>query len=193
MSLGIFSFDLQALINSLTNMINTIQTDVAPANENTSLDRTTEVLQNTTVTDGKIDEAQMATALENVITTVMLSAENAKKEPVDTKTTVSNSTVVAPKPLIKPMPVTLDDKTKTEIEELIKSLQTSVIHNYQSTDIIDESVSLNNIVNFKSKNIFDDSDDKKDNVQEQKKREEIKLQLLQDELKKARMKNNSEV
>jgi hypothetical protein len=193
MSLGIFSFDLQALINSLTNMINTIETDVAPANEDTSLDRTAEVLQNTTVSDSKIDEAQMATALEKVITTVMLSAENAKKQSVELKTTVSNSTVIAPKPLIKPMPVTLDEATKREIEALIKSLQTSVIHNYQSTDIIDESVSLNNIANFKTKNIFDDSDDKKDNIQEQKKREETKLQMLQDDLRKARMKNNSEV
>jgi len=180
MSLGIFSFDLAALINSLSDFIGTSQPENIPANLETTLDKTEDVLQNSNATaDTKIDDILMAAALESTITSV-ISSENIKNPAPPTSTS---------KP---PVPIsTLDEETKKEIERLIKSLQTSVIHNYQSSDIIDETVSLNNTRNFPRRNFREDSENK--GVERERKNEEHKLELLREELKKSIMKNNADV
>lgn len=180
MSLGIFSFDLAALINSLSNFIETSEPENIPANLEPTLDKTEDVLQNSTATaDAKIDDILMAAALESAITSV-ISIENTKNPAPLTSTS---------KP---PVPIsTLDEETKKEIERLIKSLQTSVIYNYQSSDIIDENVSLNNTRNFPRRNFREDSDNR--GVEQNRKSEEQKLELLREELKKSIMRNNSDV
>lgn len=183
MSLGIFSFDLAALINSLSNFIETSEQENIPANLETTLDKMEDVLQNSTATtDSKIDDILMAAALEGTITSVI--TENAKKENPAPLTSTS-------KPPVRVPTVALDEETRKEIERLIKSLQTSVIHNYRSSDIIDETVSLNNARNFPHRNFREDSENK--GVEQERKREERKLELLRDELKKSIMKNNSDV
>jgi len=182
MSLGIFSFDLTALINSLSNFIETSEQENIPANLETTLDKMEDVLQNSTATDSKIDDILMAAALESTITSVI--TENAKKENPAPLTSTS-------KPPVRVPTVALDEETRKEIERLIKSLQTSVIHNYRSSDIIDETVSLNNARNFPRRNFREDSENK--GVEQERKREERKLELLRDELKKSIMKNNSDV
>jgi hypothetical protein len=183
MSLGIFSFDLQALIDSLSNYFSSTEpfTDPPVINES-SLDITAEILQNTTKSDAKSDEISMANALNNAVTSIILLTEPMKK---------TTAEPVIPPP--KPTPVTLDDETRKEIEQLIRSLQTSVIYNYQSTDIIDETVSLNNVANFPHREIPKDAEKSAEKLQEEKKRIENKLQLLRDDLKKAMLKNNTGV
>lgn len=187
MSLGIFSYDLMALINSLSDFIEASEEiDVDPADIDASLDKMTEVLQNTTGANSIIADALMATALENVVTTIISSTENVKNETVTPKPPT-------PLPIVRVPSVTLDAATKKELEQMIKSLQTSVIHNYKSTDIIDESVSLKNVANFPRRNIREDSEKKPDTIQDEKKRDEKKLLLLREELKRAMMRNNSDV
>jgi len=182
MSLGIFSFDLAALINSLSDFIEISEQETAPANPETTLDKTEDVLQNSTAAaDSKINDILMAAALESTITTV-ISAENTKNPAPLSSTT---------KPIVLVPTVTLDEETRKEIERLIKSLQTSVIHNYQSTDIIDETVSLNNARNFPRRNLREDSENK--GIEQERKSREYKLELLREELKKSIMKNNSDV
>ena len=184
MSLGIFSFDLMALINSLSNFIETSETENIPVNLETTLANTEDILQNSTAAgDIKIDDILMAAALDSAITSV-ISAENIKKE--NPAPSVSASKPVVPKS-------TLDEETRKEIERLIKSLQTSVIHNYQSSDIIDETVSLNNIRNFPRRNLREDSENQKEGIEHERKREVHKLELLREDLKKLIMKNNSDV
>ncbi len=184
MSLGIFSYDLAALINSLSNFIETTEQENIPANLETTLDKMEDVLQNSTLaTDSKIDDILMAAALESTITSVIVT-ENTKKENPAPLTSTS-------KPPVRVPTVTLDEETKKEIERLIKSLQTSVIHNYQSTDIIGETVSLDNARNFPRRNFREDTENK--GVEQERKREERKLELLRDKLKKSIMKNNSDV
>lgn len=182
MSLGIFSFDLAALINSLSNFIDISEPETAPVNPETTLDKTEDVLQNSTASaaDSKIDDILMAAALNSTITTV-ISVENTKNPAPLSSTS---------KPPVPVPAVTLDEETRKEIERLIKSLQTSVIHNYQSTDIIDETVSLNNTRNFPRRNFREDSEK---GVEQERRSEEHKLELLREELKKSIMKNNSDV
>lgn len=182
MSLGIFSFDLAALINSLSNFIETSEQETIPANLETTFDKMEGILQNSIATaDSKIDDILMAAALDSTITSI-ISAENTKNPAPLSSTS---------KPLVPA--VTLDEETRKEIERLIKSLQTSVVHNYQSTDIIDETVSLNNARNFPRRNFREDSENKKEGARQERKSEEHKLELLRDELKKSIMKNNSDV
>jgi hypothetical protein len=183
MSLGIFSFDLAAIIDSLSNFIEFDEPESTTASGEVSLDKTEDVLQNANVAAAIIDDVLVAAALNSAVTAVITSAETAKKEIPTVKIT----------PPVRTPAVKLDEETRREIERLIKSLQTSVIHNYQSTDIIEEAVSLNNVANFPERKLREDSDDRREAVEQQKKREEHKLDLLREELKKAILKNNSDV
>jgi len=184
MSLGIFSFDLAAIIDSLSNFIEFDEPESTTASGEVSLDKTECVLQNANIAAAIIDDVLVAAALNSAVTAVITSAETAKKEIPTVK--------ITPPPVRTPA-VKLDEETRREIERLIKSLQTSVIHNYQSTDIIEEAVSLNNVANFPERKLREDSDDRREAVEQQKKREEHKLDLLREELKKAILKNNSDV
>lgn len=183
MSLGIFSFDLAAIIYSLSSFIATDDPQTAAAVE-MSLYKTEEVLQIAAASETVIDDVMMAAALSSAVTSVI--SEAAKKESPTDKTPVS-------KPATPPKN-TLDEETRKEIERLIKSLQTSVIHNYQSTDMIDESVSLTTVSDFaKRRQPREDSDDRKETIERQKKTDEHRLEMLREELRRAIMRNNSDV
>lgn len=187
MSLGIFSFDLAALINSLSNFLETPETQAPPINQSeTTLDSVAEVLQNSTAAiDSKIDDVLMAAALSSTITSVITAAETSKKE---TPPPTNSPTVPVPAPKVG-----LDEETRKEIERLIKLLQTSVTHNYRSSDIIDEAVSLNRVTNFPRREQRENSERRNESIEQDRKREAQKLELLRDELKKAMLKNNANV
>jgi hypothetical protein len=188
MSLGIFSFDLAALINSLSNFIEAPATQNPPVIEETTLEQVAEVLQNTTDSiDAKLDDVLMAAALSSTITSVIAAAETSKKESPSEKPAAQ--TVQVPTS-------TLDEETRREIERLIKLLQTSVTHNYRSSDIIDEAVSLNRVANFprrEPQQQRENREKKNENVEQERKRETQKLEMLRDQLKKAMLKNNAGV
>ena len=178
MSLGIFSFDLAAIIDSLSYLMATGEPENAPVE--TSLDKTEDVLQNAAGVDSVIDDVLMAAALNSAVTSVISTKAEAVKSPAEIKH--------APKPAT----VALDEETRKEIERLIKSLQTSVIHNYKSSDMIDETVSFNTITNFAQKNRREDGGER-ESVEQQKKRDEHRLEILRDELKRAILKHNRDV
>jgi len=186
MSLGIFSFDLAAIINSLSNFIDTGEPEIALANSESSLAQTADVLQNAAAAESIIDDVLMAAALNSAVTAVISTTKISPKENSQEKNTSSKSPVRTPS-------VTLDAETRTEIERLIKSLQISVVHNYKSTDIIDETVSLNTVANFPHRKLREEPRERNEAVVQQKKREDFKLELLREELKKAILKNNSDV
>lgn len=186
MSLGIFSFDLGAIIRSLSSYIDgtTQQTLPPPAELKTTLDKIEDVLEKTS--DTKMDEALAATAIDNAVTSLITSDKD-KKEIVSPKET-------QPSVPLPPARITFDEATRKEIERLIKSLQTSVAHNYRSSDIIDEDVSLRRVANVPVRNQREEENSvEKDRAAQDRKRDQQKLEQLRDELKKAMLKNNSEV
>ncbi len=185
MSLGIFSFDLAALINSLSNFLEAAETQNPPLVPETTLDNVEDVLQNSNASvDSAIDDILMAAALNSTITSVITTAEPVKKENPPEKT---------PPVAVRVPTVEIDEETRREIERLIKSLQTTVTHNYRSSDIIDEAVSLDRVANFPKHHARENTKKKNDNVEQDRKRETQKLEMLRDELKKAIMKNNTGV
>jgi len=182
MSLGIFSFDLAALINSLSDFIEISEPEILGAENPESLEKTAEVLQNSAVSQAILDDVLMAAALNSTITSI-ITTERAKKE-----------TAAPPaKPLVRAASGTLDEETRREIEQLIKSLQTSVIYNYRSSDIIDETVSLNRVTNFPNREIPEDTETNIEKLREERERELRKLETLREELKRAMLKNSSDV
>jgi hypothetical protein len=176
MSLGIFSFDLAALINSLSDIINIANDNAAPTEVKTSLDKAADILQTAIVKNAEASDAQMANALNSAVTSVITTLETGKN--TDQKPTPTNS-----QPL--PSKVQLDDETKREIERIIQSLQTSVNFSYQSTDSINDNVYRNNVNNFLKNEMPKESDRKNNEVENEKHRQQMKTDLLQEELKKA--------
>lgn len=185
MSLGIFSFDLAALINGLSNFLEAADTENPPLNSETPIDKVEDVLQNATAfAESALDDVLIAAVLNSTITSVMTTADTVKKENPPAKPTIV--------PVRQPT-AGLNEETRREIERLIKSLQTSVTHNYRSSDIIDEAVSLSRVANFPHREFRDNSDKQNEVAEQDRKREAQKLERLRDELKKAMLKNNSGV
>lgn len=182
MSLGIFSFDLAAIINSLSNFVELAET--APVVNEATLEKIEDVLQDVKAEDSKLDDILMAAALANTVTAVMAN-ENTKKEPL-------KPVAPAPKTTAPVRSVTLDEETRREIERLIKSLQTSVIHNYRDADIIDEAVSFNSVEDFPKREMPRESENREEKLSEDRKRENQKLEKLREDLNWARLKNNLE-
>jgi|GEM_PF-6957399 len=185
MSLGIFSFDLAAIINSLSNFIDISDAENLPAADEISLTKTEDVLQNASLSDSVIDDVLMAAALTSAVTSVISTSAEAAKSDIEKP--------ASSKPASRTTPTPLDEETRKEIERLIKSLQTSIIHNYKSSDLIAETVSLNTVTNFAKRKPFKESDDNREALQHRKKRDEQRFEMLREELKKAILKNNSGV
>jgi hypothetical protein len=181
MSLGIFSFDLAAIINSLSNFIDVADDAPLTVANDATLEKIEEVLEDLKTSDSKTEDILMAAALANTVTPIIAN-ESAKKEAVK----------IAPKTFVPVRAVTLDDETRREIERLIKSLQTSVVHNYRDADIIKETVSLKNVTDFPKRETPQRRDEKSDKIREERRREDLKLESLRDDLKRARLKNNLE-
>lgn len=87
----------------------------------------------------------------------------------------------------------LDEETRRAIEEIIRSLQTSVIHAYKSTDIIDETVSLNNLANSAKANETKRADDRDQAIEEDKRRAARRSEELREDLRRAILKNHNKV
>lgn len=180
MSLGIFSFDFAALIRSLENRIDSGSAEVAPLDE--TLENIENALEKMARDATAAAEALISAVLNSAVTPVIAAAE---------KTPPANHVQKAP--ATRAGAVKLDEETRKEIERQIKSLQTSVIHNYKTTDIIDEAVSLNSVANFPKPNGREKADRKAEAFENERKRDERKLEMLRDELKRAVLKNNSSV
>lgn len=182
MSLGIFSIDLAAIIRSLSEFVTLADQTGAPPDIASAIDEVENLLQTASESDKKIDDVLIAAALEQTITSVLATADDKTKKP---------STVVSPPP--KPTQNQLDEETRLEIERLIRSLQTSVVHNYRSSDIIDESVSLERVQRFPRRRENEDSEGGDRRRTDDRRRDEIRMQALRDEFKREMLKSNSAV
>lgn len=184
MSLGIFSFDLEALMNSMSWYFEITEPEESPVENEVSLENAEEILEKMMVSDSKSVDVLMETALNNTVTSV-ISAQTAKEAaPTSSTSKPAPPQVTVPK---------INEKARKELEDLLRSLQTSIIHNYRSSDIIDETVSLNNVANFPKREIPKDLDNNTEKIRDERKQQERKLELLRDDLKKAMLRNNSGV
>lgn len=184
MSLGIFYFDLEAFINSFSQLIENAETE--PVVGDPTLEKIEETLQNLAESDSKFDDVLMATALKNTVTSVLKSETTKKESP--------KPALPAPTSVLPPLRLAAPGEEKRqEIERLLKSLQTSVIHNYRDADIAAEEVSLKTVTNFPKGQILREKDDKSDKTLDERKREELKLEKLREELKRARLRSESGV
>jgi hypothetical protein len=181
MSLGIFSIDLAAIIRSLSDFVTLVDPSGSPANMASAIDQFEGILQDAADSEKKIDDVLIAAALEQTITSVMASAVDKTKNP-------------EPLPVpAKPVQSHLDDETRLEIERLIRSLQTSVVHNYRSSDIIDETVSLERVQRFPRRRENEDTDVVDRRRAEDRRRDELRMQSLREEFKREMLRNNSAV
>jgi hypothetical protein len=199
MALNIFSFDLAALINSVANIINSPAPEVLPTTgpaPDASLAKTTEILRNSSEAEEIIDDLLMTAAMTNAVTPRISPDEILKREnkSLDNSSSGDDPSLGADDSLVTisviPPPIYSDDEDEV-IRQLIRSLQTSVMHSYQSTDIIHENVSLNNVTNCLKKDGSDDSENKPGNLQEEKRRNELRLEKLREELRRTILKNNT--
>lgn len=185
MGLSIFSFDLAALINSLSQIMDSGAADEQIISDIIELAEAVELAApeiNSVMdfsNDSMIEEILLATTISNaVIQTV--APEEVKEKPV--------SKVKKETPVKTPITSIADDEEyKKAIEQLIRSLQTSATYSYQSADIINEKVSLKNIANFPRRKNNSDNEKTRETLREETKSREAKLEKLRDELKKARM------
>ncbi len=182
MSLGIFSIDLAAIIRSLSDFVNIADQSGSPANIASAIDQVENILQDASDSDVKMDDIAIAAALEQTITSVLAAPKEDPKKP----------TAVVPQP-VKPVQSGLDEETRLEIERLIKSLQTSVVHNYRSSDMIDETVSLERVQHFPRRHENENSDDDDRKRTDERRRDDIRLQNLRDEFRREMLRNNSAV
>ncbi|HQU86273.1 MAG TPA: hypothetical protein PKY59_24300, partial [Pyrinomonadaceae bacterium] len=96
-------------------------------------------------------------------------------------------------PIISSSTHKLDEATRRMIEEIARSLQTSVIHSYQSTDIIDEGFSQTNLANSAKANSVRKSENSDQTIKEEKRRADRKNEEMREELRRARFKNSGKV
>ncbi|MCD9189096.1 MAG: hypothetical protein LUM44_21950 [Pyrinomonadaceae bacterium] len=223
MGLSINSFDLMALIESLQNLIpnepETPMTDFLnnPAAETVSFTEPVslkEVLQEAS-TSVQISEDVLKAAIEtiaqNTSVTEMTITNNLQITPAaelpETDTPAPSApTASAPTggsttsgigiqmtPIIQTNNHKLDEDTRRIIDELIRSLQLSVVHSYQSTDIIGEDVTLNTLSNSAKANKIREKDNREQSITEEKRRTDRKTEEMREELRRAILKNNTKV
>lgn len=220
MGLSINSFDLMALIESLQNLIpNEPETPITdfltdvPA-ETVPLN---EALQENPASV-QISEAVLKAAIENIAQTAPVSEmtitnnlqitpaselpENDVPIPTPTPTgttaptgdqTTSGIGIQMTPILQTPSTYKMDEETRRMIQEIIRSLQLSVVHTYQSTDIIGEGVTLNNLSNSAKANKLRESENRDQPVREEKRRADRKTEEMREELRRAMLKNNAKV
>jgi len=217
MGLSINSFDLWALIESLQRLIpNEPSTPIndfltEPSAETVSLK---EVLQE--VSDSvQISEDVLKAAIENIAQngdfTEMTITNNLQIPPASE---LPENEIPPPSAPPKPNILTddagnsgigiymtpiiqtnekMDEETRRAIEAIIRSLQTSVVHNYQSTDIIGEDVTLNNLSNSAKANKVRENDNRDQSVKDEKRRADRKNEELREDIRRAILKNNTKV
>lgn len=186
MGLSIFSFDLAALINSLSQVVGNadeqIISDIIELAEAIELAAPEINMETDFSNDSMIEEILLATTISNALIQTVSPGEVKEKPTSKPKNEA---------PVIAPITSIADDaEYKKAIEQLIRSLQTSATYSYQSTDIINEKVSLKSITNFPRRKNSSDSEKNSDALKEENKKREAKLEKLRDELNKARIRQH---
>jgi hypothetical protein len=185
MGLGIFSFDLAAMIGGLPKFIEAPDPEIPPPTNEVSPDAAEEIPQNASVAAFVIDDEMTAAALGRTVTFVIAAPEIDKKQGPAPLPPTTYSTARAP--------LKTDEEIQKEIECLIKSLQTSVIHNYKVTDMIDENSSIERTAKFPKRELREDRENKKESAEQEKKMEDRKSELLREEFKRLKLKKISNV
>ncbi len=191
MGLSIFSFDLASLINNLTQFAETIEEDALPiveqpaaplflspdptARPTTSAETTAEAIIEDILLAAVVTSAAMTTVSPDAI---LKKESEAAAAPA--KTVLPANTAAA-----------VDEEYRKAIEQLIRSLQTSVVHSYQSVDIVNESVSLKTVANVPRDQAKPAFEYESERTEDERKRKEDKLRALREEFKRSMLKNNS--
>ena len=198
MGLSIFSFDLAALINSLSQAADAIESVIdapplvfptEPAPLPTSAAAVIKAEE--TTTEAIIEDILLAASVSQAALSIISPDEALKKAPPAAESTpvpAVPTPVAAPKPAA---PKPLDEEYKKALEALIRSLQTSVVHAYQSADMINESVALKTLSDATRRSAPTAFETVSDRTGDEKKRREQKLDALRDELKKAMLKEQA--
>lgn len=223
MGLSINSFDLMALIESLQNLIpNEPETPITdflnnPAAETVSLKEALSEVSDSVRISEDVLKAAIDTIAQNTSITEMTITNNLQITPASelpelpTNETPAPAAPTAPTataptggsttsgigiqmtPMTQPNNHKLDEDTRRIIDELIRSLQLSVVHSYQSTDIIGEDVTLNTLSNSAKANKIREKDNREQGVTEEKRRIDRKSEEMRAELRRAILKNNTKV
>lgn len=220
MGLSIYSFDLMALIESLQNLIpnepETPMTDFLndPAAETVSLKEVLKevsdsvqisedvlkaaienIAQNTSVTEMSITNNLQITPASELpeLPTNETPAPSAPTVPAPTGGSTTSGIGIQMTPIIQTNNHKLDEDTRRIIDELIRALQTSVVHSYQSADIIGEDVTLNTLSSSAKANKVRENDNRDQSVKDEKRRTDRKTEEMREELRRAILKNNTKV
>lgn len=220
MGLSINTFDLLALIESLQNLIS--NEPETPINDFLNASMPTEIKVEDAIqiiSDSlNTNENAVKTALENIsqaiansettnlnnlLTTsiselpeINISENSPPNLPVSaplTDSPTSSAIGIQVSPIIVPSTNKLDEATRRMIEEIARSLQISVVHSYQSTDIIDEGFSQTNLANSAKANSVRKNENSDQTIKEEKRRADRKNEEMREELKRARFKNSGKV
>lgn len=182
MGLNIFTFDLQALINSLGDFF-TIPDDDSAEN----------FLIPDEAPPAPTDEMPPIAAIDSITSKILLSAAASDA--------AMNS--IKPIEIIKSAPLRTENSSpktasarsraedQKNMQELIKLLQTTVAHSYKSSDVVGGIVSFNTNNAFFKKNPEINFENDPVKLSEQK-REQIRLEQKREELKKALLKNKDD-
>jgi len=150
---------------------------------------------NTSVTEMAItNNLQITPAAELPETdTPAPSAPIAPTAPAPTGGSTTSGIGIQMTPIIQTNNHKLDEETRRIIDELIRSLQLSVVHSYQSTDIIGEDVMLNTLSDSAKANKVREKDNREQSITEEKRRTDRKTEEMREELRRAILKNNTKV
>lgn len=153
------------------------------------------IAQNTSVTEMAItNNLQITPASELPETnTPAPSAPTAPTASAPTGGSTTSGIGIQMTPIIQTNNHKLDEETRRIIDELIRSLQLSVVHSYQSTDIIGEDVMLNTLSSSAKANKVREKDNREQSVTEEKRRTDRKTEEMREELRRAILKNNTKV
>lgn len=153
------------------------------------------IAQNTSVTEMAItNNLQITPASELPETdTPAPSAPTAPTASAPTGGSTTSGIGIQMTPIIQTNNHKLDEETRRIIDELIRSLQLSVVHSYQSTDIIGEDVMLNTLSSSAKANKVREKDNREQSVTEEKRRTDRKTEEMREEIRRAILKNNTKV
>lgn len=152
------------------------------------------IAQNTSVTEMAItNNLQITPASELPETDTSAPSAPTAPAPVPTGGSTTSGIGIQMTPMTQPNNHKLDEETRRIIDELIRSLQLSVVHSYQSTDIIGEDVMLNTLSSSAKANKVREKDNREQSVTEEKRRTDRKTEEMREEIRRAILKNNTKV
>lgn len=148
MSLGIFSFDLNAWLDSLERYLDstneaTLAEELPPIESTFDFDAPSSEL---------FDEAAIKQALESAVTPILVPTDSLTQKPPETvKETIKPApmtpSVLAVQPVVTPRP-SLSPEARIEFERMMRTLQTQVVANYRDVDIADQDFGRRYVEDF---------------------------------------------